>query len=80
MRLQNDIITHLEKTKGELIDENKEYEKDLEQNKMTVEEYATKQFEQNKKIKVLKDKITMLEKSLSKIVEDFEKEKELLKF
>lgn len=47
---------------------------------MTVEEYATKQFEQNKKIKVLKDKITMLEKSLSKIVEDFEKEKELLKF
>jgi len=47
---------------------------------MTVEEYAKKQFEQNKKIKLLKDKITLLEKSLSKIVEDFEKEKELLKF
>jgi len=50
VRLQNDVITYLEKAKGDLVDENKEYEKDLEQNKQTVEEYARKQYEQNKKI------------------------------
>jgi hypothetical protein len=80
VRLQNDVITYLEKTKQDLEDENRGYERDLEQNVQTVQEYARKQFEQNKKIKMLKSKIEMLEKSLSKIVEDFEKEKELLKF
>lgn len=35
---------------------------------------------QQKKIKILKDKIILLEKSLQQIVYDFEKEKELLKF
>jgi hypothetical protein len=80
VRLQNDVISYLEKKKGEVADENWGYEKDLEQNTQTVEEYARKQFEQNKKIKMLKQKIEMLEKSLAKIVEDFEKEKELLKF
>jgi peptidoglycan hydrolase CwlO-like protein len=45
-----------------------------------VEEYARKQHEKNKKIKGLKEKIDMLEQSLKKIVNDFEKEKELLKF
>lgn len=45
-----------------------------------MEEFAKKQYEQNKKIKMLKSKIELLEKSLSQIVQDFEKEKELLKF
>lgn len=53
---------------------------ELRQKAETVEEYAKKQFEQNKKIKMLKTKIELLEKSLSQIVQDFEKEKELLKF
>lgn len=35
---------------------------------------------QQKKIKVLKSKIQILEKSLGQIVEDFEKEKELVRF
>lgn len=47
---------------------------------MSVEEYAKQQFEKNKKIKVLKTKIELLEKSLGHIVQDFEKERELLKF
>ena len=47
---------------------------------MTVEEHAKKQFEKNKKIKLLKTKIELLEKSLGQIVADFEKERELLKF
>jgi hypothetical protein len=39
-----------------------------------------KQFEQNKKIKMLKTKIDLLETNLSQIVQDFEKERELIKF
>ena len=80
VRLQNDVINNfLDKAKGELTEENIGYKKDLD-NVETIEEYAKKQFEQNKKIKMLKNKIDMLEKSLAKIVQDFEKEKELLKF
>jgi hypothetical protein len=35
---------------------------------------------QQKKIRVLKGKIQVLEKSLGQIVEDFEKEKELVRY
>ena len=41
---------------------------------------AVKQFEQNKKIKMLKTKIDLLESNLCQIVQDFEKERELIKF
>ena len=41
---------------------------------------AVKQFEQNKKIKLLKTKIDLLESNLAQIVQDFEKERELIKF
>jgi len=41
---------------------------------------AVKQFEQNKKIKMLKTKIDLLESNLGQIVQDFEKERELIKF
>ena len=45
-----------------------------------MEDHAKRQFEKNKKIKLLKSKIDLLEKSLAQIVADFEKERELLKF
>lgn len=45
-----------------------------------VEEFARKQYEQNNKIRMLKSKIELLEKRLSEIVSNFEKEKELLRF
>jgi hypothetical protein len=48
-------------------------------NAETIEEYSKRQMSQNKKIKLLKSKIQILEKSLSQIVQDFEKEKVLLK-
>jgi len=44
------------------------------------QQIAIKQYEQNKKIKMLKTKIDMLEASLRQIVQDFEKERELIKF
>ena len=46
----------------------------------TVEEYNKRQGDQTKSIRMLKNKIQILEKSLSQIVQDFEKEKELIKF
>ena len=53
---------------------------DLAKKGQTVEDFAKKQFEKNKKIKLLKTRIEMLEKSLGQIVSDFERERELLKF
>ena len=49
----------------QLGDENKKYNGDLKAKGETVEEFAKKQYEQNKKIKMLKTKIELLEKSLS---------------
>jgi len=60
--------------------ENEQCQMELHKKGLTVEEHAKKQFEKNKKIKLLKTKIELLEKSLTQIVSDFEKEKELLKF
>lgn len=70
----------MEKKNKNLNDENKKYHEDLKMKQETVEEFAKKQFEQNNKIKMLKTKIELLEKRLSDIVQNFEKEKELLKF
>ena len=60
--------------------DNEAVAQDLTAKGMTTEEFSKKQFEKNKKIKMLKTKIELLEKSLGQIVTDFEKERELLKF
>lgn len=60
--------------------DNEQAENELRQKGQTMEEFAQKQFEKNKKIKLLKTKIELLEKSLGQIVADFEKERELLQF
>lgn len=80
VNLQSEVIEFLEKQKEVIFEENIGYKKDLDANIDTVIDYAKKQYEQNLKIKDLKNKIGMLEKSLSQIVQDFEKEKELLKY
>ena len=62
---------------------NKDNEKnhgDLEGKLKMNQKIAVKQFEQNKKIKMLKTKIDLLETNLVQIVSDFEKERELIKF
>ena len=46
----------------------------------TSEQYEQRGLQQQKSIRILKDKIKVLETSLQQIVYDFEKEKELLKF
>lgn len=80
VNLQNDVIEFIEKQKETVFEENIGYKKDLDANIDTVVDYAKKQYEQNLKIKDLKSKISMLDESLSQIVQDFEKEKELLKY
>lgn len=80
MNLQNDVIEFIDKQKDTIFEENIGYKKDLDANIDTVIDYAKKQYEQNLKIKDLKNKISMLDKSLAQIVQDFEKEKELLKY
>lgn len=80
VNLQNDVIDFIDKQKETIFEENIGYKKDLDANIDTVIDYAKKQYEQNLKIKDLKAKIDMLDKSLAQIVQDFEKEKELLKY
>lgn len=70
----------MEKRNGGLDDENRKYKDEMRNKEETVEEFAKKQYEQNNKIKMLKTKIELLEKRLSEIVQNFEKEKELMKF
>lgn len=70
----------MEKKNVNLVEENKKYQEDLRMKTETVEEFARRQYEQNAKIKMLRGKIELLERRLSDIVQNFEKEKELLKF
>ena len=79
-KIQDEELAYLENKNVEVEQENKEFAKELDERGVTVEQHARKQFEKSKKIKLLKTKIDLLEKSLSQIVADFEKERELLKF
>lgn len=78
--LQQDEIDHTDNVAKQLHQENNQYKDDLRSKEQAVEEFARKQYEQNNKIKMLKSKIELLEKRLSEIVSNFEKEKELLRF
>lgn len=73
-------IAKIKTDNDSLINQNKVFKRDMMLNAETVEEYSKRQNNQNRKIKLLKSKIHILEKSLSQIVQDFEKEKTLLKY
>lgn len=78
--LQQNEIDHTDNVAKQLHQENNQYKEDLRSKEQAVEEFARKQYEQNNKIRMLKSKIELLEKRLSEIVSNFEKEKELLRF
>ena len=65
-------IDRIKKQKEQILKLNKNYKRDMMLNAETMEEYSKRQQSQNKKIKLLKSKIQILEKSLSQIVQDFE--------
>lgn len=78
--LQEHELEYLQKMTQEFTGKNKELDSNLDQFVKQNQQVALKQFEQNKKIKMLKTKIDLLEQNLSQIVQDFEKERELIKF
>lgn len=65
---------------AKLKDANTNYKRELNINQGTEEQYKVRGDNQQKKIAALKKKIQILEKSLSQIVQDFEKEKEIVRF
>ena len=79
-KLQDEELSYLDNRNTQLELDNDAALAELRDKGKSMEEYAQKQFEKNKKIKLLKTKIDLLEKSLGQIVADFEKERELLKF
>ena len=79
-KLQDEELAYLDNRNTQLELDNEQAANDLRQKGMSMEQHAQRQFEKNKKIKLLRTKIDLLEKSLGQIVADFEKERELLKF
>jgi len=79
-KLQEEELEYLERHKLDMEQANEVYNLELQSKGLTTEEHSKRQFEKQKKIKLLKTKIDLLEKSLGQIVSDFEKERELLKF
>ena len=77
---QRYTLEYYKREKVRLESEQKEMHRDIVIQDGTKEQYEQRGMNQQKKIKILKEKIMVLEKSLQQIVVDFEKEKELLKF
>eukprot|EP00347_Sterkiella_histriomuscorum_P022548 403338076 len=73
-------LDYYKREKQRMIEDNKTFKRDMMLNLGTADQYDQRGKQQQKKIKVLKSKIQILEKSLAQIVEDFEKEKELVRF
>jgi hypothetical protein len=78
--IQDQELAYLDNKNTALEVDNTQAYDELQHKGRTMEDHAKRQFEKNKKIKLLKSKIDLLEKSLAQIVADFEKERELLKF
>ena len=73
-------LDYYKRERTQHVEENKKNKRDMMLNLGTVDQYDQRGKNQQKKIKILKSKIQILEKSLAQIVEDFEKEKELVRY
>ena len=78
--LQEYELEFLQEKTNQFTDKTKDLESNLSNFVRQNQQVSIKQFEQNKKIKMLKTKIDLLESNLGQIVQDFEKERELIKF
>ena len=79
-KLQEYELEYMQQKTESFAELNQELETQLQQKLKANQEIALKQYRQNAKIKELKTKIDLLESSLGQIVQDFEKERELIKF
>ena len=77
---QRYTLDYYKREKAKMDVDQKDKNRDILIQQETADQYEQRGLQQQKKIKVLKEKILVLEKSLQQIVYDFEKEKELLKF
>jgi hypothetical protein len=77
---QRYTLEYYKRQKAKLDAHQKQQARDIMIQQETQDQYEQRGLLQQKKIKILKEKIMVLEKSLQQIVYDFEKEKELLKF
>jgi hypothetical protein len=77
---QRYLLDYYKREKAKLDTKHKSENRDILIQQETAEQYEQRGLQQQKRIKILKEKILVLEKSLQQIVYDFEKEKELLKF
>ena len=73
-------LDYRKREKQRLLEENKQAKRAYMLQLGAVDQYDQRGKLQQKKIKTLKGKIQILEKSLGQIVEDFEKEKELVRY
>lgn len=62
--LQDEELDYLLKKSEEIERENEVFHEELQNKGLTVEDHSKRQFEKTKKIKLLKTKIELLEKSL----------------
>ena len=77
---QRYLLDFYKREKAKMLQASKKQERGIALQQDATEEYEKRGLAQQRKIKILKEKILVLEKSLQQIVYDFEKEKELLKF
>ncbi len=77
---QRYTLDYYKREKSKFDSQLKNQQRDILIQQEASDQYEQRGLNQQKKIKVLKEKILVLEKSLQQIVYDFEKEKELLKF
>mmetsp|Transcript_36365 Transcript_36365/g.41462 ORF Transcript_36365/g.41462 Transcript_36365/m.41462 type:complete len:474 (+) Transcript_36365:125-1546(+) len=78
MAMQKDQVAKIKGENKRFKEENRSMKRDIALSSQTQEEFAMRQYEQTKQIKMLKNKIQILEKTLSQVVSDFEKEKEIM--
>ena len=77
---QRYALEYRKREKQRLLEENKQAKREYMLQLGTVDQYDQRGKNQQKTIKTLKGKIQVLERSLGQIVEDFEKEKELVRY
>lgn len=78
MNMQRKEVEEIKREKKRILDESKQIKRELELVQNQMEECAAKQSEMQKTIKALKEKIKVLESTLTSITNETEKEKEMM--
>lgn len=78
MQMQTSEVESLKRERNRLYDENKRMRQELELTEQNLEGYSAKQLEHSRTVRMLVEKIKLLEASLNKLAGDAAREKELL--